>query len=644
MAENADPSPWRKMRHVIVGTAGHIDHGKSALIKALTGVDPDRLKEERMRGITIDLGFAHLDFADVQVGFVDVPGHEKFVKNMLAGVGGIDFVLLVIAADESIMPQTREHFDICRLLGVRSGIVVINKIDLVDPEMIELVQDEILETTTGSFLEGSRLIPVSSKTGEGIDTLKKAIHDMSMSVRLRPANRLPRLPIDRSFSIRGFGTVVTGTLTSGEIQKDQEVELIPGGLTTRIRGVQVHGQMTGFASAGQRTAVNLQGVDLDQVARGMVVTVPNLFRATQILDVNLHLLPSAKPLKNLIKVRFHQGTIEVLARVALMGREILAPGESAYAQLRLDTPVFCLHGDTFIIRQFSPTITIGGGKILHPNPLKHKSTDRKIPGVLEKLDRGRLTDKIPVLLDVDAKRAMTLNELDSLLGLPLTDLEKLCADLARAGELVMIPAPSPILVLNSTIEDLSKNTIERVEEFHDKNSLKKGISREELRKRIYDGLPPELFRYCLESLVEKKQLSLQNELVSLYGREVQLSDEGKRLQEKIESVFISSGFQPPSFSQLQSSIGEDTEEVRRIFYWMIKENILVRIAEDFVYHRSTLEKVIAKIKDRFKPGEKFGVADFKGMLDLTRKHSIPLLEYLDREKFTRRQGNERILL
>ncbi len=614
------------------------------MIRALTGVDPDRLKEEKQRGITIDLGFAHLEFDDVQVGFVDVPGHEKFVKNMLAGVGGIDFVLLVIAADESIMPQTREHFDICRLLGVRSGIVVVNKTDLVDPEMIELVQDEILETTEGSFLEGCEIIPVSSKTGEGIDRLKKAIHDMALSVPVRPPNRLLRLPIDRSFSIRGFGTVVTGTLTSGEIHKDEEVELIPGGLTARVRGVQVHGKMTGAATAGQRTAVNLQGVDLAQVARGMVVTVPKVFRETQILDVHLQLLPSAKPLKNLIKVRFHQGTLEVLARVALLGRDTLAPGDSAYAQLRLDAPVFCLHGDTFIIRRFSPTITIGGGKVLHPNPSKHRSTDRKIPDILMNLDRGRLSDKIPVFLGTAARRAMDLNELDSFLGLPMPDLKKLCSELADKGNLVMIPAPSPILVLAETVESLKKETLERISDFHEKNPLQKGIPREELRKRIYDRLPAEVFRHCLEVLVENRKVTLEKETVSLFGREVQLSAEGQGLKERIEDLYIKSGFQPPSFSELQAAVNEDIEEVRRIFYWMLKEQILVKISEDFVYHRSTLDSIKEKIKSRFAPGMKFSVADFKEILDLTRKHSIPLLEYLDREKFTRRQGNERILL
>jgi selenocysteine-specific elongation factor len=632
------------MRHVIVGTAGHIDHGKSALVRALTGIDPDRLKEEQLRGITIDLGFAHLDLGDVQVGFVDVPGHERFVKNMLAGVGGIDFVLLVIAADESIMPQTREHFDICRLLGVSSGIVVINKTDLVDAEMIELVRDEVMETALGSFLEGAEIIPVSSKTGEGIDHLKKAIHDLSLAIRPRPSNRLLRLPIDRAFSIRGFGTVVTGTLTSGEIQKEQEIELIPGGITARVRGIQVHGNMTGRAVAGQRTAVNLQGVDLAQVERGMVITVPHIFHSTQILDVHLHLLPSAKPLKNLIKVRFHQGTLEVLARVALIGQNTLAPGESGYAQLRLDGPVFCLHGDTFIIRQFSPTITIGGGTILHPNPSKHKSTDKQTLGALQSLAQGDLAAKIPILLETDAKRAMNLNDLNSLLGLPGPDLVNICSDLAKAGKVVMLPAPSPILVLPQVAESLKKETLSHVSAFHKENPLQKGISKEELRKRFYDDLPLEVFRHCLDELAEKRKLSFLEDAVSLHGREVQLSAEGQKLREEIEAFFQRAGYQAPSMSDLQNSAHADPEEIRRIFFWMIKEKILVKLADDLIYHREILETIKKQIKARFAPGARFGVADFKEIFDITRKHAIPLLEYLDREKFTRRVGNERILL
>jgi selenocysteine-specific elongation factor len=632
------------MRHVIVGTAGHIDHGKSALVRALTGIDPDRLKEEQLRGITIDLGFAHLDLGDVQVGFVDVPGHEKFVKNMLAGVGGIDFVLLVIAADESIMPQTREHFDICRLLGVRAGIIVINKADLVDAEMLELVREEVAEIAAGSFLENAEVVAVSARTGEGIDQLKEVLHNLALSIQPRPSNRILRLPIDRSFSIKGFGTVVTGTLTSGEIQKDQEVELIPGALTTKVRGLQVHGNMTARAVAGQRTAVNLQGVDLAQVERGMVITVPHLFKSTQILDVRLLLLPSAKPLKNLVKVRFHQGTLEVLARVALIGRETLQPGESAYAQLRLDSPVFCLHGDAFIIRQFSPTITIGGGAILHPNPAKHKSTDKKILSALEGLDQGNLSEKIPVLLATAVKRVMNLNDLNSLLGLPSPDLLKICSDLAQTQRVVMIAAPSPILVLPQVVESLKKEVLAQVGEFHKENALQKGISKEELRKRIFDDLPLEVFRHCLDDLVAKRKIAFQGEAVSLHGREVQLTPEDNQIREQIEVLYQKAGYQPPSLSDVQSIVPANPEEIRRIFFWMVKERILVKVSEDLVYHRAIMDSIKKQIKDRFASGSRFGVADFKELFDITRKHAIPLLEYLDRERFTRRLGNDRIVL
>ena len=632
------------MRHIIVGTAGHIDHGKSALIRALTGTDPDRLKEEQARGITIDLGFAHLDMNDVQIGFVDVPGHEKFVKNMLAGVGGIDFVLLVVAADESLMPQTREHFDICRLLGVTSGIVVITKTDMVDEEMIELVTEEVRDAVKGSFLENADIIPVSSKTGAGIDRLKTAIHDLGLNIRQRPANRLLRLPIDRAFSIRGFGTVLTGTLTSGEIQKDQEIELVPGGLTAKVRGVQVHGEMTGRAISGQRTAVNLQGVDLAAVERGMVVTVSRTFRATQILDVRLSMLADAKPLKHLVKVRFHQGTKETLARVALIGQDIIAPGETSYAQLRLDEPVFCLHGDAFIIRRFSPTITIGGGLILHPNPSKHKSTDHNAVEALRKLDGNNIKEKIPVLLSVDAKRAIDLKALNSLLGLPVDELTRICKELSEAKKLVMLPASSPVLILPSVVESLKKSTLALIAAFHNENPLQKGLSKEELRKRFYDDLPLEVFRHCLDELAEKHRIMFLDEAVSLYGREMRLSAESENTRKMIEDALTKAGVQPPTLTELQDELDADPEEIKRIFFWMIKEKQLVKIAEDLVYLRVTLDEIKRKIKEKFASGAKLGVPDFKDIFGVTRKHAIPLLEFLDREKFTRRLGADRVIL
>ncbi len=597
-----------------------------------------------MRGITIDLGFAHLDLGDVQVGFVDVPGHEKFVRNMLAGVGGIDFVILVVAADESIMPQTREHFDICRLLGIQAGIIAITKIDMVERGMVELVREEIREAVRGSFLERAEAVPVSTKTGEGVEDLKSAIRRLALTLPQRSSRRLLRLPIDRAFSIRGFGTVVTGTLTSGEIHKEQEVELIPGGIIARVRGIQVHGASGERAVAGQRTAVNLQGIDLSQVQRGMVVTLPHLFRPTRILDARIELLPAAPPLKNLIKVRFHLGTAEVLARVALMNQDTLEAGKSAYAQLRLDAPLFALYGDAFILRQFSPAVTIGGGRILNPSPTKHKTTDREAMGAMASLDTGALGERIPVLISVHGKPAMDLDELNSLLGIPEAELRELCVGLAASGKCVMVPAPVPILTLPQVIDVLENETAERIAEFHRQNPLLRGISREELRKRIYHDLPLEVFRFCLERLVEKRKIALQEEMVSLHGREVHLSEQSQQVRIRIESVFLQAGYQPPSLSELPEAISGEPEEVRKLYYWMLKERILVRVSDDLAYHRATLEEMKQKIRTNYMPGSKFGVAEFKELFGLTRKHAIPLLEFLDREKFTRRAGNDRILL
>ncbi len=631
-------------RYVIAGTAGHIDHGKSALVKALTGTDPDRLKEEKLRGITIDLGFAHLALGDLQIGFVDVPGHERFVKNMLAGVGGIDFVVLVVAADESVMPQTREHFDICRLLGIAAGVTVITKVDLIEREMIDLVREEIKEMTRGSFLENGPVLPVSSKTGEGIEELKRTLHDLALKTPARSQSRTFRLPIDRAFSVRGFGTVVTGTLTSGTLEKDSEIELIPAALTARVRGIQVYGKASDHAVAGQRTAVNLQGIDLTQVERGMVLTSPRMFESTRLVDVWLNLLPGSRPLKNLLKVRFHQGTAEVLARVALLGAETLAPGKSAFAQLRLDSPSFCLHGDAFIIRQFSPTVTIGGGRILNPRPAKHKINDVAALAALEKLNGSDAVEVVRTMISTQQRRAVHLRELNSLFGMPEKDLKDICLDLAKAGHLVLIPTPSPVFVHPQTVREIEHETISLLTRFHEQNPLQKGLSREELRKRVFDDLPQEVFRFLLDRMAERRKISLQEESVSIYGREVQLSPKEDALRVKIDEFFRQAGCQPPSLSEVPGAIGESEDDVRKIYFWMTKQKILIKVTEELAWHSFVLDEIRSKIRSRFKPGDKFGVADFKELFGMTRKHAIPLLEYLDRERVTRRQGNDRVLL
>lgn len=632
------------MRHMIVGTAGHIDHGKSALVKALSGVDPDRLKEEQIRGITIDLGFAHLLLNGTQIGFVDVPGHEKFVKNMLAGVGGIDCVLLVIAADESIMPQTREHFDICRLLGIPAGIIVISKIDLVDPELVELVREEISELVRGSFLESSEIVPLSARTGQGLEELKAAMGRIAERLPQRPANRVLRLPIDRVFTMRGFGTVVTGTMAAGTIRKDEEVELVPGGLIAKVRGVQVHGKAADAAFAGQRTAVNLQGVELSQVSRGMSLTVPHVFGAGRIMDVRIDLLPGAKPLKNLTTVRFHQGTAEVLARVALLGPPLLGPGKSSLAQLRLESPAFCLHGDAFIIRQFSPAITIGGGRILNPHAEKHKATDLESQKLLQGLENADMAGKISGLVAMHPRQMMSMLELQAIFGMPEAELKSLCSTAASAGRLVSVPATPPFLVNPGMLEQLKRETVSLVQGFHKDNPLQRGISREELRRRAYDGLPAEVFRYCLDRLAEERKVALQEDLIAQHGREIRLSADEQKIRDRIERLLTQAGAQAPSMQEIAGLIAENPSEVRKISFWMLKEKILIRISEDLVYHRATLQEMKERIRARYVPGSKFGVAEFKELFNLTRRHAIPLLEHLDREHFTMRQGNERILL
>ncbi len=632
------------MRHIIFGTAGHIDHGKTALVEALTGIDADRLEEEKLRGITIDLGFANLDFDDVQIGFVDVPGHEKFVKNMLAGAGGIDAVLLVVAADESIMPQTREHFDICRLLGIARGLVAVTKIDTVDEDLVGLVAEEVRDAVAGSFLQDAQILPVSARSGEGIEELKKCLRRIALDLPERAPGRIARLPVDRCFSMKGFGTVVTGTLISGSLRKDQEVEIIPGNRSSRIRGLQVHWKTSSHAVAGQRTAVNLQGVDRAEVERGMVLTVPGIYRATQIADVRLNLLPSAAPLKNLRKVRLHTGTTEVLARVALIGTDAVLPGESCYAQLRLDYPAFCLHGDPFIIRKFSPAVTIGGGRILHPQPIKHKATDEEALDRMKLLDTEDLPAKIPVFVETGHERVMSLSGLCRLLDEEAASLKQLCSGLAEKGRILLIPGPDPFLMLPETAETLHRATLSCVQAFHRDYPLQKGIPREELRKRLYDELPQEVFRHCLDTLAARNKIAIHEETVALHGREVQLSEHGQRLRASIEEAILKGGYQPPALPELLAAIEADPAEVRKIYFWMLREKILLRITEDLAYHRETLEEIKRTIRERLTPGARFGVADFKDLFDLTRKHAIPLLEYLDRERFTRRQGNERILL
>jgi selenocysteine-specific elongation factor len=633
------------MKSIIVGTAGHIDHGKTALVKALTGIDADRLEEEKRRGITIDIGFAHLELPGpdgdrLRLGFVDVPGHERFVRNMLAGVGGIDLVLLVIAADESIKPQTREHFDICRLLSVRRGITVLTKSDLVDAETLDVVKLEVEEFLRGSFLDSAKtpIIPVSSLTGSGLDQLKQALVKVAAEAPARDSNALARLPIDRVFTMKGFGTVVTGTLVSGTIRKEEELEVFPKGQRVRVRGVQVHGQAAEKAIAGQRTALNLASVTKEELARGMTLAPPSTFNSTWRADVSLALLPSAKPLKDRARVHLHAHTAETIAEVVLYGQKRMAPSQSGFAQLRLADPLLLLPGDRFIIRQFSPVVTIGGGAVLDATPLP-KPPKETVEPFLKVLAEGNPETVLKARI---ARRGHH--------GLPVAQA---VAETGWRGELMethlrdaiaqnRVTRVGDLFVQAGVIEGLKLAVQSGVEGFHKRNPLVPGIGREPLREEF--DLGPEVFSAVLDGLVRDKRLEVAGEIVRLPGRGIVMKDEEAESKATIESAFASAGLKVPALKDVLAGLKVDKTRAQKIVTLLLREKVLVKVSEDLVFHHQALEDLRKRLAAQKASSPRIDVARFKDLAGVSRKYAIPLLEYLDREHVTRRVGDERVIL
>jgi selenocysteine-specific elongation factor len=636
------------MKYVIVGTAGHIDHGKSALVQALTGTDPDRWEEEKRRGITIDLGFAHLDLGDdLRVGFIDVPGHERFVKNMLAGVGGIDLVLLVVAADESIKPQTREHFDICRLLGISKGLVVVTKSDLVERDILDLVKMEIQEFVKGSFLEGAPVVAASTRTGDSLDLLKSELRRLGLEVAAK-SDRLPfRLPIDRAFVMKGFGAVVTGTLIAGAIEKDAELEVHPLGRRVRVRGIQVHNQSAERATAGERTALNLAGVEARELARGMALALPGMFRATSQVDCSLLLLPSARTLKNRSRVHFHCGTAETVAEVVLLEAKELPPGARAYAQLRLAERGLFLPGDRFIIRRFSPVITIGGGIILDALAPKHRAGDAEVPRFLENLERGNAATRLDLL--VQQAGEASLADLVARTGLHADEVLRVGRELEAKKRVRILGQPPALIAHLDHFEHLARRVVDALQEFHAANPLVAGMAKEELRARAAgaspDAEPSELlFDSILQTLSGEGKVEISGEAVKLSGRGVQMSPEEAAAREQISRAFLAAGLAVPSANEVLTKLSIDRGRAGKILQLLLKEKTLVRVAEDLIFHRAALERLRELLARRKQQNPRLNVAVFKELTGLTRKYAIPLLEYLDRERVTRREGEERVIL
>ena len=632
------------MKSIIVGTAGHIDHGKSTLIEALTGTHPDRLEEEKRRGITIDLGFAFLEENGVRFGFVDVPGHERFVKNMLAGISGIDLVLLVIAADEAIKPQTREHFDICRLLGVKRGVIALTKSDLVDADSLELVRLEIEEFVKGSFLVNARVVPVSATTGAGLSQLKQALGLAAKEIEGRETGRYFRLPIDRSFAIKGFGTVVTGTLISGHVAAGEEVELLPGEQILRVRGVETAGKSVQGAEAGQRTAVNLSGVEHTAIRRGMVLAAPGRFRATRRADVRLEMLPTAQRLKHRAQVHFHLGTSETIGELLLYGKSELAPGEQAVAQIRLRDEVVAAHGDRFIVRQFSPVITIGGGMVLDPLARRATRKDTGRMAFLETMERGERAEILRAIADRNIL-GVRAEEIVARTGWQSAEIASAVAELANA-KAIHIVSNDPLIVLSDKFfMDICAKLQERIEKFHKENPLLPGMPREELRASLGRRVRTESFRTALEDLGRQKKLVLQGELIKKPGAEITLTPEEARAKEQIEQAFARAGLAVPSVKEVLAQLAMESRRAEKILQILLRDKVLVRVTPELVFHQSALERLPGLLQKYKKTrGERIGVPAFKELTGSTRKYAIPLLEYLDRQRLTRRAGDERVIL
>ncbi|HTV59982.1 MAG TPA: selenocysteine-specific translation elongation factor [Verrucomicrobiae bacterium] len=631
------------MKHVIVGTAGHIDHGKSALIEALTGTHPDRLEEEKRRGITIDLGFAFLDLGSVRVGFVDVPGHEKFVRNMLAGVGGFDLVILVIAADESIKPQTREHFDICRLLGISRGIIAVTKTDLVDADWLGLVRLEIEDFVRGSFLEGAPFVGVSARTGAGLDDLKAALLRVSLESPSRNASRPFRLPIDRSFAMKGFGAVVTGTLLEGAVQPEMEVELYPTGRRARVRGLHSGGQAVPQAVAGQRTAVNLAGVERDDIRRGMVLGPPRSFDPTRRFDARLALLPSARPLAQRTRVHFHQGAAETIAQITLLESPEMLPGTSALAQLQLADSLVLLPGDRFILRQFSPVVTIGGGVVIDPRAPRHRRSDASVAPFLKTLETGAREEILAALLE-SLPRSLTPIEIRPRTGWLESEMSEAAKSLASKKRARIIRTDPLEVISSRTFASIVAAIQRAVEEFHLSNPLLPGVPKQVLRAR--SGSPAEeTFASALEDLVAARKIVISGDLVQRAGREIALSQDEAKAKELIEGEFERAGLTVPTFAALLEKLPVEAARARKILQLLLREKALVRVSEDLVFHPEALARVRELLaKYRRERGDRIGVPAFKDLTGITRKYAIPLLEYLDREHVTRRAGDERVIL
>lgn len=633
------------MKHLILGTAGHIDHGKTSLVQALTGTDTDRLKEEKARGITIELGFAHLELpGDIQFGVVDVPGHERFVRTMVAGVGGMDLVMLVIAADEGVMPQTREHLEICQLLGVKKGLVALTKSDMVDEEWMHLVIEEVRDYLVGSFLDDAPIIPVSSKTGEGLDDLREGLAQLAAAAEEKTSDGSFRLPVDRIFTIPGFGTIVTGTLLSGEIATGDEVEILPSGLTSRIRSVQSHGQKTQSGLAGQRLAVNMQGIDHEDVHRGDVIVPRGVFRATRTVDARLDYLPSAaRDLKHRATLRLHSATYEVSAQIILLDRDTLSPGDSAFVQLRLKSPVLLLPGDYFIVRSYSPQITVGGGTVIDPAPPRRRRRSTQALELLQALDHGAETDKLRLLTQESLLSGLTLDELIIRSGLSPKQVEAPLAGLLSQGLIIQVLRKPRMFLSNEAFETIKTLLVSGLENYIRENPLKEGIGKEELKGQIPKRSDLRFFDGALNSLEKEAKILVDRDLVKIPGHRASAAVDQAVVLSKLEEALRNAGSEPPGVKELGSLVRCNEKAVLEHLILLSREGRAIKITAELFYAPEIFQALQENLVDFLRQHTEITPGQFRDLTGLSRKYMIPLLGYFDQEKVTLRIGDKRVL-
>jgi selenocysteine-specific elongation factor len=633
------------MRHFVLGTAGHVDHGKTALIKALTGIDTDRLKEERQRGITIELGFASLTLPSGQtLGIVDVPGHEKFIKNMVSGAAGIDLVMMVIAADEGIMPQTREHLQICSLLGISKGIVALTKTDLVENDWLSLVQSEISDFTSGTFLEGVPVIPVSAMKKEGLTDLMEALDSVAGRLAEKADDGIFRLPVDRVFTMKGFGTVVTGTLASDHIQAGEEVHILPDNFTTRIRGIQVHNQPAEKAWSGQRTAINLQGVEKTAIHRGNVLVRPDTVWPTQRLDVSVEYLDSnTKSLKNRSLVRLHTGTSETISRIILLEDDELAPGQKGLAQLVLSNKDVVVAGDHFVLRNYSPVTTIGGGRIIDPLPKKHKRLHHKVIEELNTLQKGELREKVSVILVRAGFTGIHLQRMAFRLGIKAKKVREALEKLFAEKQAFLVDSDDTTVISADYFNQLESLIVESVTSYHKDNPLKTGISKEELKVSLEGDISARLFNMALVSLNKKGMIISDKDSVRLAKHQVELDGDLDSLRKDIARIYREAGLTPSSLNDVTATFGDQKTKAQSIIHLMLKDGNLIKINEDLCFWGEVLNKLRNDYKAMLIKDGKATPASFKDLTGLSRKYIIPLMEYFDMDKLTVRVGDHRVL-